>query len=175
MKENHKKVREWLEKYKLTKIERKEDKIKKWGNWLKTKIPGLPIRSRPGDVKVYRERNKRFRRCLNRIQKTMERKFKLKASNSAFKHLAEAGTKSYSQSIRFEVFAAAKERDKAEGMPEECVAYEIEAEIEKFIVKGKEEKKAKENPKKIDLGYKKMANRLDPGFKRRLFMEEDES
>ena len=167
------KVTEWLSKNRTAKIEY-EDKATKWGLWLKLKIPSLPSEAKPKDALIFKERNRRFRRCINTIQGIMEKRYKLKAYNPALKHLSEAGTKSYVQSLRFEIFASAKEKGKVDGLPEESLAFEIEQEIGEFIKKAGQEMKSNKVPTKMIIKYKRSANRLDPGYKRKLFMEEDD-
>ena len=166
------KVNEWLSKNDLAKIEY-EDKATKWGLWLKMKIPSLPSGARTKDARVFKERNRRFRRCINTIQGIMKKRYKLKASNPALKHLAEAGTKSYLQSLRFEIFSSAKGKGKVDGLPEESLAFEMENEIEEFIKEAKHEMKSNKISTKKIFSYKKSANRLDPGYKKKLFTEDD--
>ena len=173
MKFNKDKVREWLTKNRTARAEYK-DKTTKWGLWLKMKIPSLPSEARLKDALTFKERNRRFRRCINTIHGIMEKRYKLKASNSALKHLSEAGTKSYIQSLRFELFASAKEKGKIDGMPEESLAFEIENEIEEFIKNAEQEMKSNKVPIKENIRYKKSAIRLDPGYKKKLFTEEDD-
>ena len=167
------KVKEWLSKN-ITAMMEYGNKTTKWGLWLKMKIPSLPNGARPKDALIFKERNRRFRRCINTIQRATEKRYKLKASDPALKHLSEAGTKSYVQSLKFELFASAKEKGKVDGLPEESLAFEIENEIEEFIKKAGQEMRANKVPTKENIRYKKSANRLDPGYKKKLFMEEDD-
>ena len=170
MKPKDSKVADWLSKNNLRKTKIK-DNTTRWATWLKMKIPSMPGDARMKDAQVFNERNKRFRRCVNRIIGIMEKRYKLEASNSALKHLAEAGTKSFVQSIRFELFVAAKEKEEAEGLPEESSAFEIEQEIEKFTKNAKLEIELK---KVTTISYKERVNKLDPGYKKKLFVDEME-
>ena len=123
---------EWIMKGEDPKIENLTQE-EKWGIFLNQKIPALPSDESIENLRLFRRRAKEFRADIKDIKDNVIKNLDNTRAKEATRFLEIADSLIVFQTIKIVEHFQKLERGQAEGMPEECLNFRIEVNVNKFV------------------------------------------
>ena len=123
---------EWIMKIEDPKIESLTQE-EKWGIFLNQKIPALPSDENIESLRVFRRRAKKFQGNIKDVRENIIKNFGNIRAKEAIRFLEIVNSLIVFQTIKIVEHFEKLEKEQVDGMPEECLNFRMEVNINKCV------------------------------------------